>query len=226
MDCKQAQQLFDAYLDGELSPGLATELGAHRLKCPQCRRALALMEVSGHVVASDRDPVSLSGDFSDRLVACIEPKASRRMVRLRRSLYVAGPLAAAAVVALALVGVFDGPEPKILGNTERMDPEAARQLHEPAPKGDVPQTAESPGSAEEQLLQEWIEETQKNIAAKRESGESLQKALDLTVLQLLDILNQANDASSDEDHFPGADVSAPDAPPKLDPSDSEDVEDL
>ncbi len=183
------------------------------------------MEVSGHIIASDRDPVALRGGFSDRLVACVEPKASQRMIRLRRSLYVAGPLAAAAVVVLAFLGVFDRSDPKFAGEkVEWVDVGAMRPSQDPSPQEYPPEY--SPASADERLLTEWIEQTQRNMAAKRRSGESLQKALDLTILQLIDILNQAKDASSGEDHFPGADVDAPDAPSKPVSSNSEDVEDL
>ncbi len=107
MRCEQARQLFDAYLDGELSATQSTELGAHRLQCGDCRRALALLEVSGHIVASDRDPVSLRSDFVDRLLACMEAGPARWPYRIRRGLYIAGPVAAAAVIGLAFMGFFD-----------------------------------------------------------------------------------------------------------------------
>lgn len=107
MRCEQARQLFDAYLDGELSATQSTELGAHRLQCGDCRRALALLEVSGHIVASDRDPVSLRSDFVDRLLACMDVGPARWPYRIRRGLYIAGPVAAAAVIGLAFMGFFD-----------------------------------------------------------------------------------------------------------------------
>lgn len=107
MHCGQARQLFDAYLDGELSSSMATELDAHRLKCADCRRALALLEVSEHVLTSTKDPVRVRRDFTDRLVACIEDRRSPFSIRLRRGLYVGAPLAAAAVIALAFLGAFD-----------------------------------------------------------------------------------------------------------------------
>src|SRR3990172_9471766 len=100
MRCEEAQQLFDGYLDGELSPSLTTELDAHRLQCADCRRALAILEVTGHVLVSDREAIMLESKFTDRLLACVETPGQRRVRQARRFLYVAGPMAAAAVIVL------------------------------------------------------------------------------------------------------------------------------
>ena len=73
MNCEQAKNLFDAYLDGELSPSLETEFGAHRISCGHCRHRLALMEVAGHVIRADSGgDVELPDDFTERLLACID----------------------------------------------------------------------------------------------------------------------------------------------------------
>ena len=119
MHCEQARQFFDAYLDGELSAQLATELGAHRVRCSDCRRTLALLEVSGHIVRSDEEPVALREDFSDRLLACMQATGHGVWSRLRLKVYAAGLLAAAAIVVLAFVGMFDGGEPMVAGQKER-----------------------------------------------------------------------------------------------------------
>ena len=102
MDCKQAQNLFDAFLNGELSGSMATEFGAHRLKCERCRRELALLEVAGHVIASDTDTPSLDAEFTDRLLACAV-KAQRPWYRQPRTLIrAATPVAAAACLVFAV----------------------------------------------------------------------------------------------------------------------------
>jgi anti-sigma factor RsiW len=129
MRCKDAQKLFDAYLDGELSPSLAAELGAHQLQCPRCRRELALLEVTGHILSSDPEDASLGDDFAERLLACLEQRPPhRRLKRVQRWLYIGVPLAAAAVIALAFIGVFN-PETRVAGKEEFMgpalDPDAA-----------------------------------------------------------------------------------------------------
>lgn len=105
MDCRQSHNLFDAHLDGELEGSLAAELGAHLLKCADCRRELALLEVAGRVIAADTDVPEMSGDFMERLLACAEAQNSQPMSRKRLLLYAGLPLAAAACLAL-MVGVL------------------------------------------------------------------------------------------------------------------------
>lgn len=192
MRCEQAQQLFDAHLQGELSPTLEMELGAHRLECPDCRRALALLEVSGHVIASDTAPDPLDDNFTDRLIACMGSAQSSWFFKLRRGLYIGGPLAAAAVVALAFLGMFDRHETKVLG--EKVNAPNVG-VSSPAPHDDA-------ATPEARRLDDWLKQTQENMDVKRKSGESLHEALDLTAQQLLDALKRAQqaqgrDASSD-----------------------------
>ncbi len=201
MNCEQARQLFDAYLDGELSSSLATELGAHRLRCPGCRRALALLEVSGHIIGSDADDAGLPADFSDRLLSCVEDLSRRRWVRFRRTLYFAGPVAAAAVVVLAFAGVFDGRrESKVAGLTEvnRQTVPTARPFDAPALGTD----AGPAGQIGEDALSEFIEQTQRNMADKRRSGESLQLMFDQTIEGLLDQLESAEVPTRGEQGLP------------------------
>ncbi len=218
MRCEEARQLFDAYLDGELSPSLTAELDAHRLQCPECRRALALLEVTGHVLSSDREPAALEAGFTDRLMACVETQVGRAHP-VRRYLYIGGPLAAAAVIALAFLGAFDrGRQTKVAGvKVEPVQVIAPAEDRAPSP------SREETAAAAERAVDEWIEQMRSNLDAKRQSGASLQKALDLTVLQILDILEELNDPS--ELHYPGADDDVPFSPNEPPPVDEE-VEDL
>lgn len=185
MQCEQARQLFDAYLDGELSPAMATELGAHRVRCADCRQALALLEVSGHILRSDREPVQPPDDFTDRLLACVDtsPKWHRRILH---GLYIGGPLAAAAVIAMAFLGVFDGKRPSQVAGVQEIAPAAHVQ---PAPvpktKSATPMPKVDPA---EQALGEYIDRSKNSM---KDKGESVQRVLDLTVLQMLDILEEA-----------------------------------
>lgn len=216
MDCAQAQRLFDAYLDGELSPALTTELGAHRLRCPECRRTLALLEVSGHVLTTDREPDELPRDFTDRLLECIEVAKSPWTHRVRRVVYVGVPLAAAAMVALAFVGVFDRQPGEAAGHKEAA-PESVRVLMttpDAAPRS-IAATDEVPVDA--RVLGEWLERTSKDIEAKEQAGESLQRMMDMTILQLLDVLRQAQESAENP-------ATAP-SPPNP-PSDNRDIEDM
>lgn len=209
MRCEEARQYFDAYLDGELSPALATELGAHRLRCPDCRRRLALLEVSGHIIAADREPVELDDGFTHRLLACVEAPSAAGTAPLRRWLYIGAPLAAAAVVALAFLGAFDRRTPnRVLGvkavNEAALDPldEAEDDL-----AGGVGELASADATPPEEIdptaqaMQQWIE-----------SGKSLGQMFNMTILQTLDILEEAKNAAGPESHYPGA---APAAQPHL-----------
>jgi len=217
MHCEQARQLFDAYLEGELSPALATELGAHRVECGDCRRALALLEVSGHIVSSDREPVQLSSGFSDRLLACMEPKSAWWVQRTRRMLYIGGPLAAAAVVALAFLGVFD-----------RGGIEPASEI-EYAPVGTISELFNDADPADdqaEQALDELALQTRESIDAKRQSGEYLQQMLEMTVTQWLDVVDEANAASTADGDPPLLELPSQSPPPEATPPAGQDGDDL
>ena len=48
MNCSEAEQLFDAFLDGQLTGSLRLELDAHRLRCRRCQQTLAMMEACEH----------------------------------------------------------------------------------------------------------------------------------------------------------------------------------
>lgn len=212
MDCEQARQLFDAYLNGELSPRLATELGAHRVRCTECRRALALLEVTGHIIASDDEPVSLQGAFADRLLACVESPKKRWTRRLRRGLYIAGSLAAAAVFALAFIGIFDSDPGRVAG--EKVESEGLI-FDDPSLTADLlPEEAGAHAQDGTQLpLERSVEQTRENLIEKlqsvEQSVESLQHLGELTIAQLLDMLNEAKEKSLGADHFPGADATEP-----------------
>lgn len=204
MECEQARQLFDAYLDGELSPGLRTELGAHQLQCEECRRALALLEVTGHIITADDElPAGLDDGFADRLLACMATRRARSMPRLRRIFYLGGGLAAAAVVGLALIGVFDSHgKGLVAGKTvERADlttVELDDSLADFGPAEDQPEEVDSTTRA----LDSFLQRTRQNIDA-------IQDAFDLTILQTIDILEEAKKEPAANDHFPSFD-GAPD----------------
>lgn len=220
MRCEEARKLFDAYLDGELSPSLATELGAHRVHCAACRRSLALLEVSGHIISSDREPVTVPEDFSERLLACVDVREHSWPAKVRRSLYVVGPLAAAAVIAMAFLGFFDrGRDSRVAGVKVEPAPVEAG-----APRPNVPSAYDR--EAAERAIDLWIGQMQSNKAAKTGTGESTPKPPDLTILQILEMLKDGNEGAPELHHFPGADLNEPFGPPDDHPVDDEDVEDL
>jgi len=102
MNCSDAEQLFDAYLDGELGGSLRLEFDAHRLRCQTCQRKLALLEACEAVLSSAHREPDLSADFTDRVMAEITARASQRPRRLNRPLRVA----AAMLPLAAAVGLF------------------------------------------------------------------------------------------------------------------------
>jgi hypothetical protein len=115
MNCQQARNLFDAYLNGELSDGLATELAAHRLQCPACRHELALLEVAGHVMRSDPDEPTPPADFTRRLMACLEAPRPIPLYRRARVLWAVGSVMAAAACVAFVVTLHSGPEERVKG---------------------------------------------------------------------------------------------------------------
>lgn len=108
MNCSEAEQFFDAYLDGGLSGSLRLEFDAHRLRCPVCQQKLAMMEACEHIISRDTRMPSLSDDFTYRVMNEIR---DRRVLRLhaRRTRIVAAAsilLPAAAVLLLAVLWPF------------------------------------------------------------------------------------------------------------------------
>ncbi len=194
MRCEAAQKLFDAYLDGELSASQRTELGAHCVKCADCRRALALLEVSGHIVTSDREPVSLDANFTDRLLACVDEREASWMRRGQRWLYVAGPLAAAAaVILMGFFGFFDSNKGRVAGKAETGQVESViddSEIPEPFLDDDLESTNGDTPAGE---LQHLIRQSQNNFDTKRQDVESMLEKVDLTILQKIDVLEQMNE---------------------------------
>lgn len=190
IDCKTAESLFDPYLDGELSPSMMAELNAHRVSCSDCRRALALLEVAGHVLTSDSPADELPPEFTDRLLACVKSPRAIWLERLRRGVFVGGPLAAAAVVALAFLGVFDrtvsGP---VAGEVHEASPAVVEQFR--AERETTLPNEPVLTSPEEEAMRVWFERVGRELDARRAAGESPSSVLDLTILQLLDILENA-----------------------------------
>ncbi len=105
MICSECEQLFDAYLDGQLAGSLRLEFDAHRLRCRHCQQTLAMLEAVGHVISSDSQIPELSGDFTDRVMADIE-LPTQRVIRWpwpRVALVLGGVAQVAAVLVFALV---------------------------------------------------------------------------------------------------------------------------
>jgi hypothetical protein len=193
MNCEQAQNLFDAYLDGELHGPLATEFAAHRLRCPTCRRELALLEVAGHVISSDTKSPLLSAEFTDRLLACAAQRPRQKTWR-RRLLVIGGPLAAAACVALVVAIWSEQPKrapqvlPKrqVVESTEELQRQVERALQQNPDNADLQRFAEALRQASSEIVE-----------GTRESADLLQQTGREAILKLLQSLPVENPKAAD-----------------------------
>lgn len=131
MNCSDAEQLFDAYLDGELSGALRLEFDAHRLRCGVCQKKLAMLESFEFVVASDDRVPAVSDDFTDRVMASIGPRPVRLARRRRLAIFSAVALQAAAVIAFAFLWRSSGgtSPPPVTGG--HVSPELEIALNDP-----------------------------------------------------------------------------------------------
>ena len=105
MYCPECEQLFDAYLDGQLAGTLRLEFDAHRLRCRRCQQTLAMLEAVGHVIASDTQVPELSANFTDRVLHEVEQPRPRvvRFTSPRVALVAAAIVQVAAVVTFVVV---------------------------------------------------------------------------------------------------------------------------
>jgi len=180
MDCEQARNLFDAYLDGELSPALETELHAHRLNCPSCRQELALMEVAGHVIRSGAAEPPLDAGFTQRLLACLEPAVGRPRHRRNWVVRISCGLAAAACLTL-FIASMGGPEPRVAEYVE-----ANGTAPSPSPAQELPVAAGCPElEAAAVELQRTVEDA---VVGTHESSASLVRFGTKTLLELIEVL--------------------------------------
>ena len=105
MNCSEAEQLFDAHLDGQLTGSLRLELDAHRLRCRRCQQTLAMMEACEHVLAANRRVPALAEDFTERVMSGVvqRRRIPGRLRSTRVAVAVGFALQAAAVLILAII---------------------------------------------------------------------------------------------------------------------------
>jgi len=184
ISCRQAQHIFDAFLDDELSPAMRAELHAHRLSCPDCSRELALLEACADVVRTDRREPTPHEDFADRVMVAFAGRRHMAVHPWRRIAVFAGsPLAAAAVLVFALMTWFRLPTHKTVtaGKAERLPPAIAADLTgnatrvmTPAEKRDFDRAQELPANVVlEALLSPVVERTYNTLNQTRRSASQL-----------------------------------------------------
>lgn len=131
MNCSDAEQLFDAYLDGELSGALRLEFDAHRLRCGVCQKKIAMLESFEFVVASDDRTPTISDDFTDRVMASLGSRPVRLARRRRVAIGSAVALQAAAVIVFAILWRSSASTSPSVVPGERVSPELEVAMNDP-----------------------------------------------------------------------------------------------
>jgi len=182
MNCNQAQGLFNAYLDETLTGSMATEFAAHRLRCADCRRQLALMEVTGQFIANDSAAPDLDDAFTDSVVA-LAARPARRLVFPRKAMRIAGPLLASAACLMLAVIYWPRPdETRVLGHQEQVTTDQLRENVESALARD-PQNDQLKNLARELNAggQRWLRHTVDGAAKLENYGKK-------TIMDVLELI--------------------------------------
>jgi anti-sigma factor RsiW len=112
MDCKQAQKLIDGYVDGELDLVSNLEIERHFQECALCSQGYENNQALRTGIKASAPYFKAPEDLQKRIQSSLrkEAKAEAAARLLRRPwVSVAAPLAAAAIVVLALVPLLKGP---------------------------------------------------------------------------------------------------------------------
>ncbi len=186
LTCEQSRSLFDAHLNHELSDDLSTELAAHCVKCAACRQELALLEVAGKVIQTDRAEPALSDDFTDRLMACIACQDESRVLsfyqRPRVRWAIGAGLAAAACLASAFLFWPEDRPSAVAGVAE----DAHGVLSNPA---DAP-AVDRPTIQIDAAAAEFRRRLQESALSTREAMTSLREASKRTILEIINASRQ------------------------------------
>lgn len=105
MKCEDFKRLLDAYIDGELDAGKASEMLAHAQKCDQCARELKLAEMlRGALRGMDDDivpPLAAQAAWRNAV------KAEARRSRMKKIYKYCGTAAAAVVALIGCAALID-----------------------------------------------------------------------------------------------------------------------
>src|SRR5262245_15284944 len=112
MNCKDAQSLIDGYVDGELDLVKNLDIEKHLQECPLCAQGYKDQQSLRNAIKNGpfyfKPPAELRGRIQQSLRTAAKAEARSRVLPWRW-LSVAAPVAAAAVVVLALVPLLRGP---------------------------------------------------------------------------------------------------------------------
>lgn len=189
--CQNAKQLFDRYLDGELSSSLQAELHAHQLNCGDCQQELAILEACGDVVRMDAREPRLDSSFTHRVMLAYREQRSSPHRRWRRiGLWAGSGLAAAASIALAVIWMVPNNPPDLPSVTAAAKvavPEAVQdlliategtQLTEAA-KAELKASPKMSAANFTSLLTPIVDRAQRTLSSARRGAEELQILLQM-----------------------------------------------
>jgi len=112
MDCKDAQNLINGYVDGELDPVRNLEIEHHLQECALCSQGYKNHQVLQNGIKTGpfyfKAPVDLQRRIQLSLRKAAKAEAGHRVLP-KWWLTIAAPMAAAAIVVLALVPFLRGP---------------------------------------------------------------------------------------------------------------------
>ena len=112
MNCNEVQRLVDGYVDGELDLVRNLEIEKHLQECVLCSQGYKNQQSLRDAIRGGpfyfKPPAELRGRIEQSLRTAAKAEASPRVLPWRW-LSVAAPVAAAAVVVLALVPLLQGP---------------------------------------------------------------------------------------------------------------------
>ena len=112
MDCKEAQNLIDSHVDGELDLTKSLEIEDHLQACAPCSQGYKNHEALRNEIKAGslyfKAPEDLQRRIQGSLRKAAKAEAGRRMLP-KWWFNIAAPMAAAAIVLLALVPFLQGP---------------------------------------------------------------------------------------------------------------------
>jgi len=201
--CKNAKQLFDRYLDGELSSSLQAELHAHRLNCGECQQALAILEACGDVVRMDAREPRLDSSFTNRVMLAYRAQGRSPHRRWQRiTLWAGSGLAAAASITLAVIWLLPSNPldlPSVVAGTSEAVPAPVQNLLmakegtqlTDAAKAELEAAPEMSAANFTSLLTPIVERAQRTFTSARRGTEELQMLLQMGMSAAKDSLDTA-----------------------------------
>jgi len=155
VNCHDARERLSDWLDEALSARERSELGAHLDGCPDCRRELERLRATVSLLSRVERPRAPAG-FVDRVMAATHPVPWYRRLgrRLFLPLGIKLPVEAAAIVFIAVLGVYLLQRTPELRDAARPELEAPASRAEPTPTPAPRQETPKAGRADPGKLSE------------------------------------------------------------------------